>query len=88
MKRDVTIKVINETISDMLSVADEVIGELEYQFEETRNPEKLIGKPYETWTAQDFQMLGQVYGEGDNSLSRLIFNKSYEEVLTLEESEL
>jgi len=43
------------------------------------SPEKLLGKPYELWTPQDIQMLGQVYGSGnDTPLARLIAKKEWE----------
>jgi len=89
MKREETIKVIDETLSDMLSIANEVIEELTYQFEETQNPEKLIGKSYETWTSQDLQLLAQVYGpEDDTPLAKTIFDKEYTKVQELEAEEL
>jgi len=89
MKREQYLKVIDEVISDMTSVADEVLNELKYQFEEIKNPEKLLGRPYETWTRQDLMMLSQVYGtEEPNPLSELIFRKKWEQVKALEAEEL
>ena len=89
MKREQYLKVIDEVISDMISVADEVLDELKYQFEEIKNPEKLLGRPYETWTRQDLMMLSQVYGtEEPNPLSELIFRKKWEQVKALEAEEL
>ena len=89
MKREQYLKTIDEVISDMTSVADEVLDELKYQFEEIKNPEKLLGRPYETWTRQDLMMLSQVYGtEEPNPLSELIFRKKYEQVKALEAEEL
>jgi len=85
MKKDEFIKVTDETLTLLLEVADEYLEEITEQFEAVGNPEKLIGKPYETWTDQDRTLLSQVYGEEPNPLSRLIFNKEYEKVLTMEQ---
>jgi len=72
----------------MKEVADEYIEEISGQLEDVGNPEKLIDKPYEQWTPQDFQLLSQVYGTKEpNPLSDLIFKKEYEKVIELEKEE-
>ena len=89
MRTDELNKSIDETVTLILNVADAYLGEIEEQLEVTRSPEKLLGKPYEQFTEQDFQILSQVYGEEEpNPLSELIFKKSYEQVLALEEEEI
>ena len=88
MRQDEMNKVVDEVIVLMLDVADGYLGEMEEQLEVTRSPEKLLGKPYEQFTPQDFQILSQIYGEEPNPLSELIFKKSYEKVLALEEEEI
>ena len=44
------------------------------------DPEKLMGKPFEQWTSQDHQMLGQIYGSGENPYTDLLIDKEIEEV--------
>ena len=88
MKKDELVATIDQTLGLLLEVADDYIDEIAEELAVVSSPEKLIGKPYETWTPQDFQMLSQVYGEEPNALSRLIFNKSYERVQELEAEEL
>lgn len=83
------IETIDETLALILSVADEYTEEIADQLEDVGNPEKLIGKPFESWTPEDLNMLSQVYGtEEPNVLSNLIFNKKYDEVKSLEEEEI
>ena len=89
MKKEELIELSNEVTAELLEVADEFIEEITKQFSDVGNPEKLIGKPYETWTPQDLMMLSQIYGtEEPNKLSTLIFNKSYEQIKALEAEEL
>jgi hypothetical protein len=88
MKQEDLIQSIDETLGLIVDVVDEYMMEIQEQLEVTINPEKLLGKPYELWTAQDKILLGQVYGPEPNPLSNLIFNKEYDKVLALEEGEL
>ena len=88
MRKDELIGSIDETLALLLDVADEYLDEITEQIEDVGSPEKLIGKPYEVWTPQDFMMLSQVYGGEPNPLSNLIFNKEYKKVLELEAGEL
>ena len=88
MKQTELTQTIDESLALLLEMADDFIDEIAEELAVVGSPEKLIGKPYETWTPQDFQMLSQVYGEEPNALSRLIFNKSYERVQELEAEEL
>ena len=75
---------IQEIVELKLKVVDEFIEDVIEPLGEIGNPEKLIGKPYEQWTPQELQALGQIYGNEPNALSELIFRKSYEEVKKLE----
>lgn len=53
------------------------------------NPEKLIKKPYAQWTPEDLQLLTKIYGTGENTpLTRVIFNRTYEQVKKLEAEEI
>ena len=54
------------------------------EIEDIGNPEKLLGKPYEQWTAEDMGRLFQLYGQEPNALSRMIFNKEYQKLVELE----
>lgn len=88
MIQDNFVEIVDEAIASLLDAADEYLEEITEQFEDVGNPEKLIGKPYENWTQQDFTILSQIYGTQEpNTLSNLIFRKKYEEVKTLEAEE-
>jgi hypothetical protein len=68
-------RVVDEYIKDTVEPIVKSIG----------SPESLIGKKYEEWTPQDFQLLSTVYGTGDDSpLGKLIFNKEYDKLKKLE----
>ena len=89
MKQTELTQTIDESLALLLDVASEYIDEIAEELAVVGSPEKLIGKPYEQFTPQDFQMLSQVYGEGDDTpLARVVFNKEYEKVLNLEAGEL
>jgi len=87
MKETTLTKITQEVIDLKLKAADAFIEEIIEPLEKVGSPESLIGKKYEEWTPLDFQLLGQVYGqEDDTPLAKLIFNKSYKEVKDLEEA--
>ena len=88
MRHSDLIESIDESLALLLDVADDYIDEIAEELAVVASPEKLIGKPYESWSPNDFNLLSQVYGEEPNALSRLIFNKSYERVQELEAEEL
>jgi hypothetical protein len=80
---------VKEVIDLKMEAVDKIVKEIIEPLRVTDNPEELIGKPYETWTAQDLQMLKSIYGEGNNTpLTNLIFKKTYERVVELERGEL
>ena len=57
--------------------------------EDVGNPEKLIGKKYETWDEADFQKLTAIYGGLEpNPLSNFIFKREYDKVLKAESAEV
>jgi len=87
MRHSDLIESIDESLALLLDVADDYIDEIAEELAVVNSPEKLIGKPYEQFTPQDFQMLSQVYGDEPNQLSNLIFEKSYKKVKELEEEE-
>jgi len=39
------------------------------------DPEKLMGRPYETWTKEDHQRLRQIYSGKGNPYTRLMIKK-------------
>lgn len=85
MKQTGLNKAIDEVIALKLKAVDEYVEEMTELLKDTNNPERLIGKKYEDWTPQDIQLLQMVYGQEPNPLTKLIFDKSYEEVKRLEE---
>ncbi len=80
------IKEIAEEVNKLCqSVMEEILQEVTKELEDFGNPEKLIGKPFEQWTPQDMQLLGRIYGDDPNNpLSKLIFNRMYQNVLEKE----
>lgn len=81
-------KAMDKAIKVKLEAVDKLIEELIEPLEKLGSPEALIGKSYEMWDGQDFQLLASIYGQGDNTpLSNLVFKKEYEKVLQLEENE-
>lgn len=80
---------IEKVVALKIKAVDRVIEEMIDPIAAVGNPEKLIRKPYEQWTPQDLQMLIQIYGTGDKTpLSRLIFDREYEKVKSLEAEEM
>jgi len=76
---------MTEYVNLVTEAIDIIVDEWIEPLGDIGSPEKLIGKPYEEWTPQDLQMLGQVYGAEPNALSDLIFTKKYAEVKRLEQ---
>ena len=77
---------VDDIIKMKMDVVDEYIKDIIDEIGDIGSPEKLIGKKYETWTPEDIQRLAGVYGEGDDTpLAKLIFQKSYAEVIALEQ---
>jgi len=64
-----------------LKAVDEYIEKYIEPLLDIGSPEKLIGKPYNEWTPQDFQMLSVIYGD---KFEKFIFKKEYESVRELE----
>lgn len=85
MKETTLTKITQEVIDLKLKAADAFIEEIIEPLEKIGSPEALLGKKYDSWSALDFQLLSQVYGQGNETpLAKLIFNKSLEEVKKLE----
>jgi hypothetical protein len=88
MKQVGLIDIVDETVESLLRAAEDFLEEISPQLEVVKNPEKLIGKPYELWDTFDFQLLAEVYGQEEpNPLSNLILDKEYEKVKALEAEE-
>ncbi len=85
MKNNIFTENVDEIVKLKMDVADEYISEVVDAIGDVGSPEKLIGKRYEDWTPQDLQLLAGIYGDSpDSPLTKLIFNKSYQEVQDLE----
>jgi hypothetical protein len=88
LKKTTLDKAVTQFVDVTMSAIDKFIDQIIEPLEVTENPEKMIGKPYESWTQQDLQALTAIYGTGaDTPLSRFIFNKTYEKVTALESGE-
>ena len=80
-------KLIDHIVEVKITAMDRWIEEHIDDLEAFGNPEKLSGKPYETWTPQDLMMLGQVYGPtNDTALARLIARKEIEKTRAAEKA--
>lgn len=89
MNTDVFDKAVDKLVEIEVEAVDRFIKDVVEPLEIHENPEKLISKPFEQWTAQDLQFLQSVYGtEEPNILSNFIFKKKYEQVQDLEEAEI
>ena len=82
-------KMVEKVVALKLETIDKLVEEIVEPLADVGNPEKLIGKPYEQWSAQDLQQLTQIYGSSDNSpLSNLVFRKEFEKVKQMEAEEI
>jgi hypothetical protein len=79
--KDIIIQACKDVIEFKLKAVDQFIEDVIEPISEVGSPEKLIGKKYEEWTPQDFQMMSTVYGK---DLEKYIFNKEYKKVRDLE----
>jgi hypothetical protein len=52
--------------------------------DEIKNPEKVIGKKYETWTPQDLQLLSTVYQTMPHILNDFIAKREYDNLIALQ----
>jgi len=88
MDKNELTQMIDEVVKMKMDLVDEYIDEVVAAIGDIGNPEKLISKKYEDWTPQDLQLLGQIYGQGDDTLlAKTIRIKEYEKVKVLEQEE-
>ena len=88
MKDALLNQAIEKVLALKMKALDVVLDELVEPIGDIGNPEKVLGKPYESWTPQDLQLMTQVYGTQEPSpLSDLIFKKEYKRVRELEAQE-
>ena len=89
MKKTPLTIAIDRAVQKKIEAMDKLIEELIEPLEDVGNPEKLLGKPYESWSPQELSMAIKIYGTTEpNPLSNLVFRKKYEEVKQLEQEEL
>ena len=80
---------IDSTLASMVLATEDYLAEIVEQFEDVGNPEKLLEKPYDQWTMDDFNMLTYIYGDKEpNALTNLIFKREYNKVKELESEEV
>lgn len=77
-------KITQQVVAVKLRAVEKLMDDLAGPLKELANPEKLMGRPYDTWTDADKAALRIVYGEGDNPLTNLIAEKEFERVKQLE----
>ena len=88
MKQADLTRAIEQVVALKLRAVDRFIEENVKPLSDVGNPEKLIGRPYETWSPEDLQRLTIIYGTKEpNPLSNLIFRRKLEEVKRLEAEE-
>jgi hypothetical protein len=79
-------RAVDKVVALKMGAIDRFIRENVDVLTRVGSPEEVIGKPYATWTPQDKQVLGQIYGPGkDSPLEKLIFNREYEYLKKLEQ---
>ena len=84
MRQTEFLKLVDKVIELKMRAADKFIKETLEPFGDIGNPEKLIGKKYESWTQEDLMLLGTIYGPEPNELSRFIFKQEYKKLKELE----
>ena len=77
-------KITQQVVSVKLKAVEKLMDDLAGPLKELANPEKLIGKPYDSWTVEDKAALQTIYGPGENPLTNLIIDKEFERVKQLE----
>ena len=86
MKSPMFVKAVEKAIEVKMEAVDKLIDNLIDPLADVGNPEKVMNKKYEDWTPEDLATAIKIYGQGeDTPLTRLIFNKTYEKVLKLED---
>jgi hypothetical protein len=76
---------IEDVIRSKEEAVDNFMEEIIEPLEHIGNPEKLIGKPYGTWTPEDLQRMSLIYGSSpDSPLQKFIFNREYQYLKELE----
>ena len=75
---------VEEIVKLKMEAADSFIGEVVEPLGDIGNPEKLIGKPLESWTPQDIALLQGIYGPEDATWKKWMFKRRYFELKTLE----
>lgn len=83
MAEDTLTLAINEVTDLYMQAIDDYIKtELEPMLDSLGNPEKLIGRTWDTWTDQDKQTLVQIYGQP--LIEKFIAKKAIEQMYTAE----
>lgn len=75
---------IDHNVQAKMKAIDLLVHRLIEPLGDLGNPEKLIGKNYETWTEDDLIKLGKIYGENSKVLNNFIGKKEIEEMFRLE----
>ena len=83
IQKDVLDRAVQEAITLQMKAVDIVMKEVVEPIADVGPPEEVLGKPYEMWSTQDFQLAAAIYGQGDSPLSRLIFRKKLAQVEAL-----
>jgi len=76
----------NEEVEKMLDVLDEIIKTEIEPLMEHRIPSKVIGKPFEEWSAEDLQKAAIIFGQAH--MEEYIGNKKVKELKELEAEEV
>lgn len=76
---------LNHVVNVKLQALDKLIKDMIKPLGDIGNPEKVLGKPYEQWTPEDFQTATSIYGTAEPSvLSEFIFKQELKKVEELE----
>lgn len=79
------VSLIDDVIQKEMKRVDKYIKQHIDPIADIGSPAKVIGKPFEEWSQQDMEKLGQTYSYDREKLERYIFDKEYRDILALEQ---
>ena len=74
------VEAIDEVVAEGLEAIDAIIAEEVDPIADIGSPEKVLGKKVEDWTPFDIELLGMVYGPGeDTPLAKVLMKRDHVE---------
>ena len=78
------IKAVERVVAMKMEAIDLMVEQMVNPLSDVGNPEKLIGKNYDSWTPEDLMRLTEIYKPNPKVLDNLIFRREYEKVKAME----